>query len=133
MEKKSCRDLTQGLRDGAAPSADPSALHWRFIRNGLTEWWLSGSHSLRKEKERKDWNYTKLHKIWTENQHVLMSNESKFENFGSSNQYVYTEDSQNRDTTVSVYTSIRHGGGSVMVGGCIFSQWCWGSIFFYRC
>ena len=119
--KKSSKELTQDLKDASGPSVHPCTTRRSLIRSGLKGRVAAKKPFLRKGNRQKRLVYAKNHKNWTENQwqKVLWSDESKFEIFGSNRRQYVRRRAGERYNSECLQPSVKHGGGSVMVWGCI--------------
>ena len=119
--KKTSQQLAQDLRDASGPSVDSSAVCRSLIRNGL-----NGSMAVRKPFQRKgNWekrvqcakNHKTGQKISGKMSFGVMN--PNFEIFGSHRRQYVRRRPGERYNSECLQPSIKHGGGSVMVLGCV--------------
>lgn len=114
-------ELTEDLHSATGTSVDSSTVRRSLRRMGLRGCVAIKKPLLRKGNRQKRKQYAMDHKNWTENDwnQVLWTDESRFEIFGSKRrQYVRRRPGEAYKSSC-LNPTIKHGGGSINVWGCI--------------
>lgn len=122
--KKTSSELAQDIQAATGTKVTSSCVRRHLLKAGLRGCVAVKKPLLRRGNKEKRLKYAKEHKNWTQEMlnRVLYTDESKFELFGSRRrQYVRRRvgEAYNPDC---LHPTIKHGGGSVLVWGCISSS-----------
>ena len=119
--RKTSLDLAAELAQTSGKQVHSSTVRRSLIRNGLNGRVAVKKSHLRKGNKTKRFKFVQRHKNWSAEQwkSVLWSDESKFEIFGTKRlQYVRRRNGE-QFKDMCLQPTIKHGGGSVQVWGCI--------------
>lgn len=116
--RKSSQALAQDLAESSNTKVHASTVRRSLIKNGLV---AAKKPYLRTGNKQKRLQYAKRHANWTADQwrNVLWSDESKFEMFGSNRRQYVRRRVGEKYIDACLQPSVKHGGGSVMVWGCM--------------
>lgn len=118
---KSSRELASDLRHATGTEVTSSSVRKYLISEGLRGRVSVRKPLLRQGNRQKRIQYAKEHKDWTAEMwnRVLYTDESKFEVFGSKRRQYVRRRPGERYISQCIQPTIKHGGGSVFVWGCI--------------
>lgn len=122
--KKTSSELAQDVQAGTGTSVSSSCIRRHLLKAGLRGCVAIRKPLLRRGNKEKRLKYAKQYNHWTQEMlnRVLYTDESKFELFGSKNrQYVRRRVGEAYHLDC-LHPTIKHGGGSVLVWGCISSS-----------
>jgi len=113
-------EITAEINRGRKDPVSVSTVKSRLNKAGLYGRVAVKKPLLRPQNKKKRLDWAKQHRHWeiSDWNKVLWSDESKFEIFGSKRRVFVRRSAGERASNQCVVSSVKHGGGSVMVWGC---------------
>ncbi|MBN3274473.1 TCB2 transposase, partial [Polyodon spathula] len=119
--KMSSSTISSALAENSGTLVHPSTVQRSLVRSGLRGRLAAKKPYLRRGNKAKRLNYARKHRNWGAEkwQQVLWTDESKFEIFGCSRRQFVRRRAGERYTNECLQATVKHGGGSLQVWGCI--------------